>query len=105
MGDARLTLEKKELKDSEKYGLIVVDAFSSDAIPIHLITLEALDDFLAKLTDDGVLCFHISNRYLDLKPVLYNLARERDWRRSIRTTSATTITLRPPCSAKPVRLG
>jgi hypothetical protein len=78
MGDARLTMEKKQLKDSEKYGVIVVDAFSSDAIPIHLITREAVQVFLDKLTDDGLLCFHISNRYLDLKPVLYNLARERN---------------------------
>lgn len=77
MGDARLTMEKKQLKDSEKYGIIVVDAFSSDAIPIHLITLEALDVYLDKLTQDGVVCFHISNRHLDLRPVLYNLARER----------------------------
>ncbi|MHB1425696.1 MAG: spermidine synthase [Gemmataceae bacterium] len=78
MGDARLTMEKKELKDSEKYGFIVVDAFSSDAIPVHLITREAMQVFLDKLTEDGLLCFHISNRYLDLKPVLYNLARERN---------------------------
>jgi hypothetical protein len=77
LGDARLTMEKKELKPSEKYGVIVVDAFSSDAIPVHLITREAMQVYLDKLTEDGLLCFHISNRYLDLKPVLYNLAQER----------------------------
>jgi hypothetical protein len=77
MGDARLTMERKQLKDSEKYGIMVIDAFSSDAIPIHLITLEALDVYLDKLTEDGLLCFHISNRYLDLRPVLLNLAKER----------------------------
>jgi hypothetical protein len=77
MGDARLTMEKKQLQDSEKYGVIVVDAFSSDAIPIHLITLQAVDVYLDKLAKDGLLCFHISNRHLDLRPVLYNLARER----------------------------
>jgi spermidine synthase len=78
MGDARLTMERKKLADSEKYGVIVVDAFSSDAIPIHLITREALDVYLDKLAENGLLCFHISNRYLDLRPVLLNLARERD---------------------------
>jgi spermidine synthase len=77
MGDARLTMERKHLEDSEKYGIIVVDAFSSDAIPIHLITHEAMQVYLDKLTPDGLLAFHISNRYLDLRPVLYNLAQER----------------------------
>jgi spermidine synthase len=74
MGDARLTMERKQLADSEKYSVIVVDAFSSDAIPIHLITQEALNVYLDKLAEDGLLCFHISNRYLDLRPVLYKLA-------------------------------
>ncbi|HEY7422841.1 MAG TPA: hypothetical protein VH682_01145 [Gemmataceae bacterium] len=77
MGDARLTMEKKKLDASEKYGIMVIDAFSSDAIPIHLITREALQVYLDKLAENGLLCFHISNRYLDLKPVLLNLARER----------------------------
>jgi spermidine synthase len=77
VGDARLTMERKQLTDAEKYGVIVVDAFSSDAIPIHLIGREAMKIYLDKLTEDGLLCFHISNRYLDLKPVLYNLAQER----------------------------
>ena len=76
MGDARLTMERKQLAESEKYGLIVVDAFSSDAIPIHLMTSEAMKVYLDKMAPDGLLCFHISNRYLDLKPVLYNLAQE-----------------------------
>jgi len=56
--------------------MIVLDAFSSDAIPIHLITREAVRLYLAKLQPGGVLVFHISNRYLDLKPVLGNLARD-----------------------------
>ncbi|HTU18886.1 MAG TPA: hypothetical protein VMG10_12575 [Gemmataceae bacterium] len=77
MGDARLTMERQHLKDSDKYGVMVIDAFSSDAIPIHLITLEALDVYLDKLSENGLLCFHISNRHLDLRPVLYNIARER----------------------------
>jgi spermidine synthase len=77
MGDARLTMARQQLKDPDKYGMIVVDAFSSDAIPIHLMTLEALDVYLDKLTKDGLIVFHISNRYLDLAPVLYNLAQAR----------------------------
>jgi hypothetical protein len=73
LGDARLRLREAE---DHKYGIIVVDAFSSDAIPIHLITREALELYFRKLTDDGVLAVHISNRHLDLEPVLGNLARE-----------------------------
>jgi hypothetical protein len=78
MGDARLTMARQQLKESEKYGLIVVDAFSSDAIPIHLITQQALDIYLSKLTKDGLIAFHISNRYLELAPVLYNLAEAQN---------------------------
>jgi hypothetical protein len=73
LGDARLKLREA---DDHKYGIIVVDAFSSDAIPIHLITREALELYFRKLTDDGVLAVHISNRHLDLEPVVGNLARE-----------------------------
>jgi hypothetical protein len=71
LGDARLTLG--EARDRQ-YGLIVIDAFSSDAIPLHLLTREALSLYLAKLAGDGLLAFHISNRYLDLEPVLARLA-------------------------------
>ncbi len=71
-------MERKELSESEKYGIIVVDAFSSDAIPIHLITLEALRIYKEKMTEDAILAFHISNRYLDLRPVLANLAEVED---------------------------
>jgi hypothetical protein len=78
-GDARLKMEKKQFKESEKYDIMVLDAFSSDAIPIHLITREALKIYLDKLSEDGLLCFHISNRYLDLKPVLYNLAKDKEF--------------------------
>ena len=56
--------------------MIILDAFSSDAIPIHLVTREAMSLYLSKLKPDGILVFHISNRYLDLKPVLGNLARD-----------------------------
>jgi hypothetical protein len=71
LGDARLRLREARYGD---YGLIVLDAFSSDAIPVHLLTREALDLYLSKLAEGGMLAFHISNRYLDLKPALAGLA-------------------------------
>ena len=73
LGDARLKLQDV---DDGKFGILVVDAFSSDAIPIHLLTREALEMYFRKLSADGVLAVHISNRHLDLQPVLGNLARE-----------------------------
>jgi spermidine synthase len=73
LGDARLSLEKAP---DLHYDVIVLDAFSSDAIPIHLITREAIKLYLTKIADDGILAFHISNRYLNLKTVLGDLARD-----------------------------
>ena len=73
-GDARLNLENAP---DAHYGLIVLDAFSSDAIPVHLITQQALDLYLSKLAEHGILAFHISNRSLDLKPILADLAESR----------------------------
>jgi spermidine synthase len=71
MGDARLSLAR----DDRVYDIILADAFSSDAIPIHLMTLEAVRDvYLPRLSNDGILIFHISNRYLDLEPVLSDVA-------------------------------
>jgi SAM-dependent methyltransferase len=77
MGDARVRLEavRRERPD-ERYDLIVVDAFSSDAIPVHLLTREALRVYLDALKPDGVLAVHISNRYLRLEPILANLAED-----------------------------
>ena len=66
IGDARLRL--KEAPDGH-YGLIVLDAFSSDAIPIHLLTREAVQMYFQKLSPEGILAVHISNRYLNLEPV------------------------------------
>jgi hypothetical protein len=71
LGDARLELAKAP---ASGYDLIVLDAFSSDSIPMHLLTREAAQMYLTKLMPGGVLAFHISNRYLDLQPVLANEA-------------------------------
>lgn len=73
LGDARLRL--REAADSS-YDLIALDAFSSDAIPVHLMTREALQLYLRKLKPNGTILFHISNRYLDLEPVVARLARD-----------------------------
>lgn len=75
LGDARLKL--REARDAS-YGLIILDAFSSDAIPIHLMTQEAIDLYLSKLATGGLLVFHVSNRNLDLSPVVADLARKRN---------------------------
>lgn len=72
LGDARLRL--RDAPDGS-YGLIALDAFSSDAIPVHLLTREALDLYLSKLAPGGRLLFHISNRFLNLRPALADLAK------------------------------
>lgn len=72
LGDARLRL--REAKDSA-LDLLILDAFSSDAIPVHLLAREALALYLQKLAPDGLLALHISNRYLDIQPVVASLAR------------------------------
>jgi hypothetical protein len=66
MGDARLTLERQQ---PQNFDVLAVDAFSSDAIPIHLLTREALDLYFHHLKPSGILALHVSNRYLDLIPV------------------------------------
>jgi hypothetical protein len=73
LGDARLTMEQAP---PHYYGIIILDAFSSDAIPVHLLTKEAMNLYFSKLSEDGVLLIHISNKYVDLAPVLAELARE-----------------------------
>jgi len=73
LGDARLSL--KAVPDG-RFDLLILDAFSSDAIPIHLLTREAVALYTAKLARGGILLLHISNRNLDLAPVVANLARD-----------------------------
>ncbi len=61
-GDGRLNLRKRT---DRKYSVLIIDAFNSDAIPVHLLTCEALSEYLDRLDPDGIVLFHISNKYLD----------------------------------------
>lgn len=75
MGDARLSMEREiDAGRPQGYDVLALDAFSSDAIPVHLLTAEAFESYLAHLAPDGILAVHISNRYLDLSPVVERLA-------------------------------
>lgn len=71
IGDARVNLEKAIDKE---YDCIVIDAFSGDSIPMHLLTTEAIGVYRSRLAKNGIMLFHVSNRYLDLVPVLYSNA-------------------------------
>jgi spermidine synthase len=70
-GDARLSLAAEP---PQRYDVLAIDAFSGDAIPVHLITSEALELYRRHVQPGGVIAFHVSNRYLDLAPVVKQLA-------------------------------
>ncbi|MBM7841678.1 fused MFS/spermidine synthase [Herpetosiphon giganteus] len=72
VGDARISLAA----ETKPFDVLIMDAYSSDAIPTHLVTVEALELYLSKLKPDGIIAFHISNRYLNLEPVLHDLAEK-----------------------------
>ena len=75
LGDARLSMERaKDRHESGQFDVIVLDAFSGDSIPLHLLTSQAMDLYLYHLKPDGVLAFHISNRYIDLQGLVRGLA-------------------------------
>jgi predicted O-methyltransferase YrrM len=73
VGDGRLALNEN-LSDAEAYDLIFIDAFTGDGIPTHLLTREAINIYLNKLTKTGVILLHISNRYYDLAPIIQSTA-------------------------------
>jgi hypothetical protein len=73
IGDARLTMSREA---DESFDLFIIDAFTSDAIPVHMLTAEAVKMYLAKLKPEGVVLLHTSNRYLDLDAVLGAIHRE-----------------------------
>jgi SAM-dependent methyltransferase len=72
LGDARLNLEREP---PQRFDILAVDAFSSDAIPVHLITREALAEYLRHVKPDGIVAFHVSNRFLRLVPVVARIAK------------------------------
>ena len=99
VGDARLTMAKEQ---DDSFDLFIIDAFSSDAIPVHLLTAEAMKMYLAKLKPDGVVLLHISNRYLDLDSVLGAIhhrscrrVRPVSWCRTTTRTAAIRSRPRP----------
>ncbi len=73
LGDGRLMLERDA---PQRFDLLAIDAFSGDSIPAHLLTLEAMKTYFAQLKPDGVLAFHITNRYLNLQPVMAAAAQQ-----------------------------
>ena len=76
LGDARLSLQRQPPNSID---ILAVDAFSSDAVPMHLITREALGVYGRAVQRDGIVLFHISNRYLDLRPVVADIAQREGW--------------------------
>ena len=72
-GDARLSIQEAE---AGQFDLLILDAFSSDAVPVHLLTKEAMDLYLDKVSEDGVILFHISNRYITLVRVISGLVED-----------------------------
>jgi spermidine synthase len=71
LGDGRLTLERES---AQGYDVLILDAFSSDAIPMHLLTREAFETYLRHLRPDGILAANLSNRHVDIRPVVKQLA-------------------------------
>jgi len=75
IGDARLSMERElAANQPQRYDVLAIDAFSSDSIPVHLITREAIELYRRELAPGGIVAVHISNRFLDLKPVLANIS-------------------------------
>lgn len=74
-GDARIVLERQlETGGGQRFDVLAVDAFSSDAIPRHLLTSESIQVYMGHLREDGILAMHVTNRYVDLIPIVGRLA-------------------------------
>lgn len=74
LGDARLSMEREP---DQEYDVLAVDAFSGDAIPVHLITMQAMDVYLRHVKPSGVIAFHLTNRFLNLAPVVAEIAKAK----------------------------
>ena len=80
LGDARIKLDEAGRGKPQKFDVLAIDAFSSDAIPMHLLTKESVELYLKHLKPDGgLLCIHISNRFLDLSAVVLGIAQELNY--------------------------
>ncbi|MBI1796410.1 MAG: fused MFS/spermidine synthase [Candidatus Eisenbacteria bacterium] len=86
LGDARLSI----VADTTRFDLLTLDAYSSDAIPVHLLTREAFRVYLDRLAPHGVLALHLSNRYFDLEPVVARLAEDAGLACRVRLDPATS---------------
>lgn len=76
LGDARVSLHKqKQAKQNQQFDVLVIDAFTGDSIPMHLLTEEAIALYLTHMSHNGVIAFHISNSHIDLTPVIENHAK------------------------------
>ena len=74
-GDARLSMESELERDQpQQFDLLAIDAFSGDAIPVHLLTEEAFEIYLKEMKPQGIIAVHITNNYFDLRPVLKRVA-------------------------------
>jgi hypothetical protein len=79
LGDARISLEQElAAGQPQHFDLLVLDTFNSGSIPVHLVTREAFAVYLQHLNPDGIIALHISNNYLDLRPVIWKIADEFD---------------------------
>ena len=83
VGDGRVSLARPPNSNSRKFDVLVIDAFSGDAIPTHLLTREAFEVYRSRLKPTGILAVHISNRFLDLQPLMYGLAESLEWQSAL----------------------
>ena len=90
IGDGRVTLQKElDNGDANAFDVLVVDAFSGDSVPAHLLTVEAFDLYFSHLKASGVLAIHVSNSHLDLTALVKGLAANRDYSALYFKTEAT----------------
>jgi hypothetical protein len=74
LGDGRMSLQQRDR--ARRFNVLAIDAFSGDSIPVHLLTREAVALYLERITPDGVIALHVSNRFLDLRPVVGRIAAD-----------------------------
>jgi spermidine synthase len=97
LGDGRLSMAAEPDDDATRYDCLVLDAFSGDAIPSHLLTTEAFEMYQRRLSPHGVICVHVSNRYIDLEAVVASAAGRLGWRAALFEAEWTDI-MRYPAS-------